>query len=237
LSSQRSPINFENAFVTVVAFLALAGGVAYGAGHLAKSSVGKKQLKANAVTAKKIRANAVTGVKIRSGAVDGAKVADGAIGLAQLNSATSPFSGIVHTTASSPFGYAADGISRAVPLGAPAYVQQAGEADLGQGSIRVTFAEGCLEGPRYVIVILAYDEPNPIGLELNPKTIAAGGELRSKPPFAETATFGLTSFFNGLVPPPGAATNRTLYLSSFAFCTQPGSVNLAAGNFDLIGIR
>lgn len=233
----RSSINFENAFVTLVAFLALAGGVAYGAGHLGRNSVGKKQLKANSVTAKKIKKDAVTALKIRTGAVDGAKVADGSVGMGQLNPTTSPFAGIVHATTSQPLGYQADGLSNPVPLDNPTYVQQGGETELAQGSVRVTFSEGCLESPREVIVVLAYDEPKPIGLELNPKTIAAGGDLYFKGGGPETVTVGLSSFEEGLVPAPAVTTNRTLYLSSFAYCEEPGSAKLSAGNFDLIGIR
>jgi hypothetical protein len=237
LTRLRSSINFENAFVTLVAFLALAGGVAYGAGHLGRNSVGKKQLKANSVTAKKFKKDAVTAVKIKTGAVDGAKVADGSVGTGQLNPTTSPFAGIVHTTTSQPLGYEADGLSNPVPLDNPTFLQQAGETELAQGSVRVTFSEGCLESPRYAVVILAYDEPKPVGLELNPKTIAAGGEFRFEGGGPETVTVGLSSFQQGFVPAPAVATNRTLYLSSFTYCGKPGSAKLAAGNFDLIGIR
>jgi hypothetical protein len=65
---------------TVVAYLSLflvvSGGAAFAASHLAKNSVGSKQIKKNAVTAAKIKNGAVTNGKIASGAVTAGQIAD-----------------------------------------------------------------------------------------------------------------------------------------------------------------
>ncbi len=77
---------------TVVAYLSLflivAGGVAYGAGHLGKNSVGPRQLRKNAVRTPKIRNGAVTTTKLADGAVTGAKVAPGALTGAQVDASS-----------------------------------------------------------------------------------------------------------------------------------------------------
>ncbi len=65
---------------TVVAYLSLflvvSGGAAFAASHLAKNSVGTKQIKKNAVTAAKIKKGAVNGNKIASNAVTASQIAD-----------------------------------------------------------------------------------------------------------------------------------------------------------------
>ena len=59
---------------TIAVFLVLSGGAAYAAGHLAKNSVGTKQLKKNAVKTAKIKNNAVTLKKIKKNSINSAKV-------------------------------------------------------------------------------------------------------------------------------------------------------------------
>ncbi len=81
----RARLNYANVVSTLCLFLLLAGGAAYGAGKLAKNSVGTKQLKKNSVTAAKIRKNAVGTEAIRDGAVNGAKVLDGSLGATDIN--------------------------------------------------------------------------------------------------------------------------------------------------------
>jgi hypothetical protein len=65
---------------TIVAYLSLflvvSGGAAFAASHLAKNSVGAKQIKANAVTATKIKNGAVTGNKIAANAVTASQIAN-----------------------------------------------------------------------------------------------------------------------------------------------------------------
>lgn len=80
----RSKLTYSNVISTVCLFLLVGGGTAFAAGHLAKNSVGSKQLKANAVTAAKLKDGAVTGAKIKAGAVEGSKLASGAVGGSNL---------------------------------------------------------------------------------------------------------------------------------------------------------
>ncbi|HEY2479814.1 MAG TPA: hypothetical protein VGI17_13935 [Solirubrobacterales bacterium] len=61
----RSKLTYANVVSTLALFLVLAGGSALAASHLAKNSVGTKQIKNDAITAAKIENGAVTGSKIR----------------------------------------------------------------------------------------------------------------------------------------------------------------------------
>jgi hypothetical protein len=61
-------------------FLLLAGGAAYAASHLAKNSVGTKQLKKNAVITAKIANQAVTGAKIKNGSLTGTQIDERSLG-------------------------------------------------------------------------------------------------------------------------------------------------------------
>jgi hypothetical protein len=73
---------------TVVAYLGLflvvTGGAAFAASHLAKNSVGAKQIKSNAVTSAKIKNGAVTGSKIAANAVTAGQIADDAVNTGKL---------------------------------------------------------------------------------------------------------------------------------------------------------
>jgi hypothetical protein len=80
----RSKLTYSNVISTVCLFLLVGGGTAFAAGHLAKNTVGAKQLKSNAVTAAKLKDGAVTGAKIKGGAVDGSKLAPGSVGGSNL---------------------------------------------------------------------------------------------------------------------------------------------------------
>lgn len=68
---------------TVVAylalFIALGTGTAFAASHLAKNSVGPKQLKKNSVTGPKIKKDAITSAKVKDASLLGADLADGTI--------------------------------------------------------------------------------------------------------------------------------------------------------------
>lgn len=61
----RSRLTYANVVSTLALFLAIAGGTALAADHLAKNSVGTVQIKKGAVTTAKIKNGAVTGVKIK----------------------------------------------------------------------------------------------------------------------------------------------------------------------------
>ncbi len=55
MKSIREHLTYANVVATLALFLVLSGGAAYAAGHLAKNSVGTKQLKNNAVTGAKVK--------------------------------------------------------------------------------------------------------------------------------------------------------------------------------------
>ena len=67
-------LTYANVVATLALFLVLTGGAAFAANHLAKNSVGTKQLKRNSVTTAKIKKNAITTAKIKNGAVAGSKI-------------------------------------------------------------------------------------------------------------------------------------------------------------------
>jgi hypothetical protein len=69
---------------SLAVFLVIGGATAFAASHLAKKSVGTKQLKSNAVTTAKIKNNAVTLKKIKDGAVTESKIGPGAVTNAKL---------------------------------------------------------------------------------------------------------------------------------------------------------
>jgi hypothetical protein len=75
----RKRLTYANAMSTIAVVLSIGGASAFAASHLAKHSVGAKQLKANAVTTAKLKRNAVTEKKIRNNAITTAKIKDGAV--------------------------------------------------------------------------------------------------------------------------------------------------------------
>jgi hypothetical protein len=86
----RPRLTYANVVATLALFLVLTGGAAYAATHLAKNSVGSKQLKKNSVTGAKIKNGTITGAKINVGTlgkVPSAASADHAATAASANSA------------------------------------------------------------------------------------------------------------------------------------------------------
>jgi hypothetical protein len=67
-------LTYANVVSTLCFFLLLAGGAAYAAGHLAKNSVGSKQLKKNAVTTAKVKKEAITAAKVKKGTLTGTQI-------------------------------------------------------------------------------------------------------------------------------------------------------------------
>src|SRR5215467_60030 len=70
----RPKLTYANVVSTLCLFLLLAGGAAYAATHLAKNSVGPKQLRKNAVVTAKIKNEAVTGAKVQKGTLTGTQI-------------------------------------------------------------------------------------------------------------------------------------------------------------------
>jgi hypothetical protein len=88
----RGRLTYANVVSTLALFLAIAGGTAVAADHLAKNSVGTAQIKKGAVTAAKIKNGAVTGAKIKLatlGTVPSAATATSASSAATAGSAKS----------------------------------------------------------------------------------------------------------------------------------------------------
>jgi hypothetical protein len=79
LKQLRKRLTYANVMSSIAVFLVLGGATAFAAGHLAKNSVGTKQLKANAVTAAKIKKAAVGAAKLQTNAVGGAAIQDNAV--------------------------------------------------------------------------------------------------------------------------------------------------------------
>lgn len=81
----RNQLTYANVVASLALFLVLSGATAYAASHLARNSVGAKQLKSSAVTTSKLKRNAVTATKIRLGSITPAKIEKGAVTGAKLS--------------------------------------------------------------------------------------------------------------------------------------------------------
>lgn len=80
----RNRLTYANVMSTIAVVLALGGASAFAASHLARNSVGTKQLKRGAVTAAKLQANAVSGDKVLDGSLSGADVNEASLGAVPL---------------------------------------------------------------------------------------------------------------------------------------------------------
>lgn len=138
-------LSYANVVSTLCLFLVLGGGAAYAATHLAKNSVGPKQLKKNAVTAAKIKPGAVNGAKVQDGSltgadladnsISGAKVQDGSLTGADINQST--LTGIKATNVT---GFGINGGSTCAPATAmPPGVTSERVGAPGSGECKITF--------------------------------------------------------------------------------------------------
>jgi hypothetical protein len=67
-------ITYANAMSTIAVVISLGGATAFAATHLAKNSVGTRQLRKGAVTAAKLKVGAVNGTKVADGSLTGQDV-------------------------------------------------------------------------------------------------------------------------------------------------------------------
>ena len=77
----RKHLTYANVVASLALFLVIGSGAAYAASHLAKNSVGARQLRANAVTGEKVKDGSITGADVDAstlGQVPSAKSAAGA---------------------------------------------------------------------------------------------------------------------------------------------------------------
>lgn len=70
----RGKLTYANVVATLALFVAVGGASAFAAGHLARGSVGPRQLQESSVGTAKIKDKAVTTAKIGDGAVTGTKI-------------------------------------------------------------------------------------------------------------------------------------------------------------------
>ncbi len=235
MSPVRRHLSFENVLVTVVAFVVLAGGTAFAAGHLAKNSVGKKQLKANAVTTAKIKKNAVTRAKIRAGAVDGSKVKDGSLTNFDLDSAAVPFGRLVHeahSIGSISVGSSSEPVT--IPLDNGGYTQEAGRDDSIVGAVDVTFDPSC--GPQRVAIVYVLIDGNTADAGLSEGIVALGE-------YVDEGTGSVTARVNiGPIGPAGAlqpatATNHSLSLASSGTCKTGSGISISNATVGVLGVK
>lgn len=232
-------MTFENAVVTLVAFLAIAGGTAYAAGHLGKNSVGKKQLKAASVTAAKLKKNAVTTAKIKKAAISSPKVKDGTIGSAAFDPSSNPFSGIVQTTTSTgtTTGEPTFGAGIQVPLSGNTFTQMPGETIYIVGQLHYSTAGGCGAGEKKLIFFyVEYDSPDP-------SKSPPGHEIAVGAVYDVTGTDPaegirpISSFDEGSIPPPASPTPRTLTMEYGGLCETSGTASVSEVQLDVIGVK
>ena len=242
MSRLRRALSFENVLVTVVAFAALAGGTAYAAGHLGKGSVGKKQLKANSVSAAKIKKNAVTAAKLKKSAITSAQVKDGTIGAAAFDPATNPFSGVVQTTTST--GTATlnepDFLEPvAVPLAGNTFSQQPGETIYIVGQLHYDTSGICGAGHKKIALFpVLYETPDLSQPSKPGREIAEGYLEDGAGTYSASGELPVSSFDWGSIPPPAAATSRTLTMFAGGACEPgAGSVSVSDVTLDVIGVK
>jgi len=231
----RPRLSYATVVSSLTAFVVLCGGAAFAANQVGKSSVGKKQLKANAVTTAKIKKNAVTTAKISVGAVDGSKVKDASLGVGNLNVPDMPFQRIVHEVRGS--ATTAVGTERVVlPLDNASYTQAIGEDDFYLGHLDITFQPGC-EAPREASAILVVDSQKPT--DPSPGDIVAGGYARDESGIGTvTKRLSLGSFETGGARfQPDVPTGHTLAIAVDSSCKAGSGVTASGVAVDVIGVR
>jgi hypothetical protein len=237
----RRHLTYANVMATVTLFLVLAGGAAYAAGHLGKSSVGTKQLKKNAVTVAKIKKNAVTAAKIRNAAVTGAKVKAGGLQGVDI-SPTVPFGHVVHAAR----GHASIPIPELgvlYPLENPTFAQEAGQALVPVGGIEVEVGAGCI-GPAVEANVIA-DQADPVkaseetSLGKEPEGIVANIEWEPAAtvagPFKKLLTITPFAYNSVFSSAPAAAVNHSLAIVVEGECDSGSGLNATFGGVDVIG--
>ncbi len=75
-----SRLSYANVIATIAVFFALAGG-AYAGVHLAKNSVGPKNIKKGAVKTKQLANGAVTAAKVKGDSLTGAQIKESSLGI------------------------------------------------------------------------------------------------------------------------------------------------------------
>jgi len=226
---------YANVLSTLVVFAVLAGGTAFAAAHLAKNSVGTKQLKKNSVTTKKIKKNAVTKAKIKKNAITSAKIADGAVTAAKIDVASTGFTRkVASLQLSGPLSF--DGLEFHL-IGS--FTQNPGEDVRFLGSADISFAASC-EAPRSAQVYLLLDADPAKPQE---KDVIGFFELTDEQPVAATVKAAFVEQ-SSIEPNPSARSGPagptthtlSLFLDS-GECVSGEGVAVAGATVDVIGTK
>jgi hypothetical protein len=241
----RKRFSYANVVSSLALFLVLSGGAALAASHLAKNSVGAKQLKKGAVTTAKIKGGAVGTAQIGDRAVSGEKLAEGAVGTSnigthavtadKIDAASLPFSRIVDHIGG--LGQVPFVEGTLYALDHPTYVQPVGEDDQFLGAIEVTFQPGC-GGRKSADAGLELEQPERGGV--TPSLIGTA--------HVETELGGTVTRVGQFVPVaigPGAtsvspktSTPHTFSIQmTHVSCTTGSGVTLDGASVDVLGAR
>lgn len=236
----RGRLTYANVISSICLFLLLGGGAAFAASHLAKNSVGKKQLKANAVTTAKIKKNAVTTAKIKNGAVNGEKVADGSLTGADINGPATPFTQAVyrfHQTAQASF----EGAEPAIyPLGS--YTQPAGQDDQILAGLTVSFGAGCT--PEREATALLLQDPPAKASEVSLEKVIAVGITRNTQSGAATVPLEFFAYpllggvgsMNQIAPAAPVTHSYAAFLVN-GECETGSGITATGGQLDILGTK
>lgn len=231
--SLRGRLSYATVVSSISAFIVLAGGVAYAANQIAKTSVGAKQLKAKSVTAAKLKKNSVTAAKIKKNAVTGAKVKDASLTGGSF-AAGSRYSHVVHSTGSSA-SLQVDSSSVQVPLDAPVYSQAAGEDDFFYAEVEVAFAPSCEAERSATVYMLVDSSPTPVPALSD---IYLAGSVEDQDGSIGSKRLALGPFeFNGVLFAPDAATQRNLLLYAAGDCKSGSGITVSNPKVLVTGVR
>ena len=232
----RKRLTYANVMSTITAFVVLTGATAFAAQQLGKKTVGAKQLKSNAVTTAKIKKNAVTKAKIKKDAVDSSKIADGSVSGADINSASTPFSRIVHEArGSSTIAVPTAGKAVVYPLENATYTQEAGRDDTYMGAVDVTVSPSCAE-QRTVVAYLLADATNTAEPSINEIVGAGAFEDKGSGQISKRINIGPYIFGSGRFQ-PSSPTNHTLTLALVGICKSGTGITATSGAVDVIGTK
>ncbi len=232
----RPHLTYANVMATLTAFVVLAGGTAFAAGHLARNSVGKKQLKANAVTTAKIKKNAVTRAKLRAGAVDGSKVRAGALGAADFQLDSMPYTRISNEIRTNTDFAVALGEPTIAPLPGASYTQEAGRTDSYVGAADVEFSSSCVS--RTLGVYLLADAPPIAKFDSTILLHAVAiGVFQEEGDAQGTRRVNLTPYLLGTRFAPSTSQSHTFSILLGGTCKTGSGITLRSVSIDVIGTK
>lgn len=220
LQRHRPKLTYANVVSTLCLFLLLGGG-AYAASHLAKNSVGTKQIKNRAVTQKKISVKAQKALKGQTGAPgqNGAAIAarpTGTTGVATTSSAGVNF-----------------------PLGDNSWTQAAGEVDMILGAATIAssppdgFGAGsCQTSTNQGLTINLLVNGQNVGQEVFPRAGLPPNFVLKVPSFTSPGFFASNQL--PFVSPPASSQTDTLTATVSDNCGANAHYTISAMNLQVI---